>query len=239
MPSNTSIEWTEKTWNPVTGCTKVSPGCDNCYAERITRRFGGDFERIQLHPDRLDAPKKWRKPATVFVNSMSDLFHPLVPFEFVEDVFRIMEQCPQHTFQILTKRPSRMKHFAAGWPGNVWAGTSIESAEYRWRTDQLRQVGASVRFLSVEPLLGPVGNINLDGIDWVIVGGESGPGHRPIQEEWILDIKSQCDRADVSFFFKQWGGRTSKANGRSLLGRTWDDMPHPTQDLDVPLVLAR
>lgn len=238
MPGETSIEWTEKTWNPVTGCTKVSPGCDNCYAERITKRFGKDFTQITLHPERLDVPRKWRIPTVIFVNSMSDLFHPQVPFSFVESVFDVARDCPQHIFQILTKRPSRMKHFSAEWPSNVWAGTSIENHDYKWRTDQLRFVNANIRFLSIEPLIGPIGTLDLNGIHWVIVGGESGPRHRAIEEEWVVDVKNQCDNAGVAFFFKQWGGRTSKANGRTLLGQTWDAMPEIAGNKHTPSRLA-
>ncbi|MDA1278833.1 MAG: phage Gp37/Gp68 family protein [Chloroflexi bacterium] len=230
MAGKTSIEWTEKTWNPVTGCTKVSAGCDNCYAERITRRFGGDFTKVILHPERLDAPVRWKNPTTVFVNSMSDLFHSgAVPFDYVDRVFDVMEKCPQHTFQILTKRPSRMKHFPREWPRNVWAGTSVESTETAWRIDQLRQVDSHVRFLSLEPLLGALPNLDLNGIGWVIVGGESGPGHREIREEWVLEIKSQCIDAGVPFFFKQWGGIRPKTGGRELAGRLWSQMPRSPQ----------
>ena len=172
---------------------------------------------------------KWRNPTTVFVNSMSDLFHSeAVPFEFVDQIFSVMEACPRHTFQILTKRPGRMKNYPRAWPKNVWAGTSIENNEYTWRIDQLRQVETSVRFLSLEPLLGPLVNLDLSGIGWVIVGGESGPGFRPIEEKWVLDIKSQCLEAGVPFFFKQWGGIRPKSGGRMLEGAHWDEMPMPT-----------
>lgn len=226
MPGLTAIEWTDRTWNPVTGCTKVSPGCDNCYAERITRRFGGSFDRVTLHPDRLHAPLSWRKPSSVFVNSMSDLFHSeTVPFEFVDRVFDVMRRCPQHVFQILTKRPSRMKHYRREWPANVWAGTSIESQDYVWRVDQLRMVEAKVKFLSIEPLIGRIYNLDLTDIDWVIVGGESGPGHRPIDPTWVRDLRDQCVSEEVPFFFKQWGGLRSKSHGRLLDGKLWDQMP--------------
>ena len=225
MPGQSAIEWTEKTWNPVTGCTKVSAGCDNCYAERITARFGGDFSKVILHPERLEVPLKWKKPSLIFVNSMSDLFHPEIPFTFVESVFKVMREAEQHTFQILTKRPSRMKHFPGHWPPNVWAGTSIENAEYRWRADQLRMVPAGTKFLSIEPLIGPVGPLNLSSIDWVIVGGESGYNHREIEIGWVRDIRDQCLDANVAFFFKQWGGRSPKAGGRTLDGRLWDELP--------------
>jgi protein gp37 len=203
----------------------VSPGCDNCYAERIATRFKKDFSKVELHPERLKIPISWKSPSRIFVNSVSDLFHPEVPFEFVQQVFDIASACERHIFQVLTKRPSRMKHFNGVWPQNVWAGTSIENAEYKWRIDQLRLVPASIRFLSIEPLIGPVGKLDLDGIDWVIVGGESGPGHRPLSEDWVTEIKLQCDAGGVAFFFKQWGGHTSKAGGRELDGRVWNAMP--------------
>lgn len=227
MPGFTTIEWTDRSWNPVTGCTKVSAGCDHCYAERITKRFARDFTEITCHPDRLELPLRWKDPSRIFVNSMSDLFHPHVSWEFVKQVFDVMERARWHTFQILTKRPSRMKHYPGRWPDNVWAGTSIEEARYRWRADQLRNVPASTRFLSIEPLIAPVGTLDLTGIQWVIVGGESGPHHRPIEQDWVTEIRDQCAQAEVAFFFKQWGGRTSKAGGRTLEGREWSEMPQP------------
>ncbi len=226
MPGTTRIEWTNKTWNPVTGCTKVSPGCDHCYAERLSNRFGRDFTQVTRHPNRLDAPLHWREPSYIFVNSMSDLFHPHVPFAFVDQVFDIIRQCPQHTFQILTKRPSRMWRYPGQWPTNAWAGVSIESQEYAWRADTLRRVPTAVRFLSVEPLVAPITTLNLQGIHWVIVGGESGPGHRPMDINWVRALRDQCVQEHVSFFFKQWGGLTPKSGGRELDGRTWDEMPH-------------
>lgn len=231
MPGKTAIEWTNRTWNPVTGCTKVSAGCENCYAERITNRFGNNFAEITLHEDRLQLPRRWRQPSYIFVNSMSDLFHPSVDFSFVDRVFDVMRDCPQHVFQILTKRPSRMKHYAGEWPDNVWAGTSIESAEYVWRADQLRQVSSGIRFLSIEPLIAPTGHLNLTGIHWVIVGGESGPGYRRMQEDWAKDIRDQCVAAEIPFFFKQWGGHTSKAGGRTLEGELWSQFPAPSGPL--------
>lgn len=226
MPQRTSIEWADRTWNPVAGCTKVSPGCDNCYAERITKRFGRDFTRISLHPERLDAPLKWREPSYVFVNSMSDLFHSeAVPFEFVARVFDVMAQAEHHVFQILTKRPQRMKHYPGEWPANVWAGTSVESPAYSWRIDQLREVPAEIRFVSFEPLIERISDANLQDINWAIVGGESGPGCRPLEEDWVLRLRDICAGAGTDFFFKQWGGPTAKSGGRLLEGRTWDARP--------------
>jgi len=234
MATVSQIEWTEMTWNPVTGCTKISPGCKHCYAERMAsrlqamgqRRYARGFE-LTLHEDALDLPLTWRAPKVVFVNSMSDLFHVDVPLEFIRRVFATMERCPQHTFQVLTKRAERLEELAPmlPWPRNVWMGVSVESAEYAWRIDQLRRVPAAVRFLSVEPLLGPVDDLRLDGIHWVIVGGESGPGARPMRPEWVESILAQCRAAGVPFFFKQWGGVNKKKTGRALHGRRYDEMP--------------
>ena len=236
MPDNTGIEWTDATWNPVTGCTKISPGCAHCYAEAITLRFkrGGPFlpgkTTIRLHPDRLDQPSRWRRPRRIFVNSMSDLFHEDVPFEFVEDIFEVMSDNPRHTYQILTKRPERMLDYVEWtnqreWPMQVWAGVSVENQYWAdRRVALLRQVPASIRFLSCEPLLKPL-ELDLSGVHWVIVGGESGPRARKMNETWVVAIKEQCLRAGVAFFFKQWGGRMSKAGGRVLAGVTWDEMP--------------
>ena len=250
MPSK--IEWTDETWNPVLGCTKVSPGClgDHCYAERITERFGrGPFSEVTLHPERLEQPKHWLRPRLVFTCSMSDLFHSRVPWDFLLDVFQVMACTPQHTYQVLTKRPGRMAHFAshvlpmAGrlWPSNVWAGTSVESQRYAHRLDVLARVPAPVRFVSAEPLLGPLDlrpHLYVCGgcgerpcactgmaIQWCIVGGESGPGARPMNPDWVRDIRGQCDATGLAFFFKQWGGTTSKAGGRTLDGCTHDEMP--------------
>ncbi|MBI4202541.1 MAG: phage Gp37/Gp68 family protein [Chloroflexi bacterium] len=237
MPGTTAIEWTNKTWNPVTGCTKVSPGCDHCYAERLTQRFGRDFTQVTLHPERLTAPLHWRQPSYIFVNSMSDLFHSgKVPYTFVDEVFDVIRRCPQHTFQILTKRPSRMLRYPGPWPANAWAGVSVESQRYAWRIDVLRKVPAAVRFLSIEPLIGPIADLNLHDIHWVIVGGESGPGHRPIDPCWVRTIRDQCIAQKVPFFFKQWGGLTPKWGGRLLDGRTWDEMPAcgSPSSLEVP-----
>jgi protein gp37 len=241
MSQRTSIEWTQSTWNPVTGCTKVSTGCANCYAHAFAERFRGvpghpysqGFD-LKLWPDRLDLPLRWNRPRVIFVNSMSDLFHPDVPEDFIQAIFQIMQRCPQHTFQILTKRPQR----AAGlsprlqWPRNVWLGTSVETQRYGFRLDSLRRTEAQIRFVSCEPLLGPL-RLDLTAIDWVIVGGESGPRARPMRLDWVRSVRSQCDSARVPFFFKQWGAfnengtRVGKARaGRLLDGRTWDDTPH-------------
>jgi protein gp37 len=235
MGDHSSIEWTEATWNPVTGCNKVSPGCDNCYAERLAvrlramgnTRYENGFE-VTLHDDQLMLPLRWKQPKLVFVNSMSDLFHPKVPTPFIKRVFDVMTEASHHTFQLLTKRPKRA--VALGdqlcWPPNLWLGTSIESQSLMSRADELRGIPAAVRFLSLEPLLGPL-QLNLTGIGWVIVGGESGPGARPPEGAWIRDIRDMCVQAGVPFFFKQWGGRTPKAGGRTLDRRTWDEMPRP------------
>ncbi len=238
--SKSKIEWTESTWNPVTGCDEISPGCDNCYAARMSvrlramgvRNYRNGFN-VAVHDHMLDRPLKWRKPQRVFVNSMSDLFHPEVPFEFVSRVFDVMERASQHRFQVLTKRPKTMSHYirqhANGIvPANVWLGTSVETSDYLWRVDALREIASAVRFLSLEPLLEDLGELNLDGVHWVIVGGESGPGARPMQEEWALNIKDQCYKQEVAFFFKQWGGVRKSRTGRLLQGRTWDQMPEPT-----------
>jgi protein gp37 len=227
--TKTGIEWTDRTWNPTTGCTKVSPGCKFCYAETITKRFHSNFPngfKFTLHPERLSEPLKWRKPSKIFVNSMSDLFHPDMPLEFLQQVFSVMERCPQHVFQILTKRHERMLELAPElpWPDNVWLGVSVETQKYVPRIDFLRRVPAKVRFLSCEPLLGPL-DLDLRGIHWVITGGESGPKHRPIKEAWVKSIRDQCEAASVAYFHKQWGGVRPKSNGRELDGRTYDQMP--------------
>lgn len=234
--ARSSIEWTESTWNPVTGCTKVSPGCRNCYAERMARRLEGmrhpkylrGFE-VTLHEGALADPLRWKTPQTIFVNSMSDLFHEDVPLEFIERVFATMRDAAQHQFQVLTKRSERLRALGARleWPDNVWMGVSVERADYSFRIDDLRLTPARRRFLSLEPLLGPLPDLELTGIDWVIVGGESGPRSRPVSAEWVADIRDQCLAAGVPFFFKQWGGRNKKAAGRELEGRTWDEMPEP------------
>lgn len=232
--SASRIEWTEVTWNPVTGCSKVSPGCANCYAERMTRRLKGMGQpnyahgfTVAMHAHMLERPLEWRRPSTVFVNSMSDLFHEAVPDEFIARVFATMTTADRHTFQVLTKRSARLRVMAdeLPWPGNVWAGVSVETAAYRHRIDDLRAVPAAVRFLSLEPLLGPLPDLDLVGIDWVIVGGESGPRARPPQPDWVRDIRDQCLAAGVPFFFKQWGGTRKKVAGRELDGLVWEEMP--------------
>ena len=228
------FEWTDATWNPVTGCTKISPGCKHCYAERMAGRLHAmgnpryrDGFKVTLHPDLLDAPARWKRPKMIFVNSMSYLFHPDVPGAYIADVFDAMTRAPQHTYQVLTKRPERMLELSAKLPmrPNIWLGTSVESADYKSRIDTLRRVKTPVRFLSLEPLLGDLGTLDLTGIHWVIAGGESGPKARPMKKEWVLDIRRQCNRHGAAFFFKQWGGRNKKKSGRVLDGRTYDAFP--------------
>ena len=240
----TAIEWTDQTWNPVTGCSKVSPGCAHCYAETLSLRFGWSkkpwtpanaAENVVLHPERLSKPLTWRKPSMVFVNSMSDLFHELVPDNFICDVFSVMQEAEQHTFQVLTKRPERARDFMRTYfaddqfwgapPPNVWLGTSIENDFWTIRADALRETPAAVRFISAEPLLAPLPALDLTGIDWLIVGGESGPIHRPIAAEWVRDLRDRATENATAFFFKQWGGRTPKAGGRMLDGREWSEYP--------------
>ncbi|MEB3294018.1 MAG: phage Gp37/Gp68 family protein [Synechococcales bacterium] len=227
--SNTGIEWTDKTWNPTTGCNKVSPGCRYCYAEALTERFPKNFPqgfKLTLYPERLDQPRKWRTPSRIFVNSMSDLFHQDVPLEYLQEVFTVMRETPWHVYQILTKRAQNLAELAPKlvWSENIWVGVSVESQEYTHRIDALRQVPATVRFLSCEPLLGSL-RLNLEGISWVIVGGESGYKYRPIHPEWVREILQQTREEGVAFFFKQWGGTHSKAGGRLLDGQVWDEMP--------------
>lgn len=234
MSTQSHIEWTDATWNPLTGCTKVSPGCKHCYAERMSARlkamgqpnYRNGFE-LTLHEHALEIPLKWRKPRNVFVNSMSDLFHKDVPEEFIRKVFEVMNQARAHKFQVLTKRSERLVRMSPmiSWSENIWMGVSVESLNYVHRIDHLRQTEARIRFLSLEPLLGPLSDLNLDGIGWVIVGGESGPGARKMEESWVLDIREQCVDAQVPFFFKQWGGTNKRKAGRLLEGRTWDEMP--------------
>lgn len=246
MTTASKIEWTEQTWNPTTGCTKISPGCKHCYAETMSKRLRAmgteGYEngfRLTLMPDRLDEPRKRRKPTMYFVNSMSDVFHARVPFEYVDRIFETIEMTPQHTYQMLTKRADRMAQYFATRPvpPNAWLGVSVENRRHGLpRIDHLRQVAATVRFLSVEPLLEGLGTIDLTGIHWVIVGGESGPKARPMKLEWLQEVSQQCREAQVAFFFKQWGGwgadgtrRSKKSNGREFLGRTWDEMPIQTE----------
>jgi protein gp37 len=228
------IEWTETTWNPVTGCNKVSPGCLNCYAERFAERWRGvkdhPYEQgfdIKIWQSRVQLPLTWKRPQIIFVNSMSDLFHKHVPVEFIQSVFQVMKKSDWHIFQVLTKRPERLIEIEnlLDWPDNIWMGVSVESSDYLGRIDKLRKTGAKIKFLSLEPLLGPLQSLNLKDIDWVIVGGESGPGARTMSEEWVVDIKDQCLKANVPFFFKQWGGVFKSKAGRVLEGKTWDEMP--------------
>jgi len=234
MSDNSTIEWTDATWNPVTGCTKVSPGCKHCYAELFAERWRGirghHFEQgfdLRLWPDRLELPLTWKKPRMIFVNSMSDLFHEDIPVPFIRKVFGTMERASWHTFQVLTKRSDRLAELAPAlkWTSNIWMGVSIESENYLRRAKDLRKVKAAVRFLSLEPLLGPLPMLNLSGIHWVIVGGESGPGARPMKAAWVMDIRKQCREQEVPFFFKQWGGVRKAETGRKLDGRTWDELP--------------
>jgi len=234
MAQLSSIEWTEATWNPLTGCTKISPGCKNCYAERMSKRLQAmgqanyvDGFNLAFHPHMLNIPLGWKKSRRIFVNSMSDLFQQGVPLDFIRKVFAVMEDAPQHEFQILTKRSERLLSLDGKlkWFPNIWMGVSVESAKYISRIDHLRQTGANIKFLSLEPLLGPLGNLDLRNMDWVIVGGESGPRARTMDPTWVRDIRDQCVRAKVPFFFKQWGGKWKSRTGRALEGRTWDEYP--------------
>jgi protein gp37 len=245
-----AIEWTGITWNPVTGCDRISPGCDHCYALTLARRLkamgnpkyqadgnpvtSGPGFAVTCHPGALAAPYRWRAPRLVFVNSMSDLFHARVPAAFIRDVFAVMAATPQHTYQVLTKRPRRAADLDVPWPPNIWLGVSIERDRYDWRAQTLADIPAAVRFISAEPLLGPLGHLDLHRIGWVIAGGESGPGHRPPEAAWVRDLRDRCTAAAVPFFFKQWGGPTPKAGGRVLDGRTWDDMPATTTRRTTP-----
>ncbi|MCZ7554550.1 MAG: phage Gp37/Gp68 family protein, partial [Anaerolineales bacterium] len=234
MADRSAIEWTESTWNPITGCTKVSPGCKHCYAERMALRlqamgqpnYANGFT-LTLHEHVLELPLQWKTPRTIFVNSMSDLFHQDVPFEFLLKVFDVMRRAHWHQFQVLTKRAERLSELdsSLSWSPNIWMGVSVENQKYMHRIEHLRHTGAAIKFLSLEPLLGPLPNLDLSGIDWVIVGGESGPKARPLQQAWAVEIRDQCLEAGVPFFFKQWGGVRKKKAGRLLEGRTWDDMP--------------
>ena len=234
MALASSIEWTDSTWNPLTGCTKISLGCINCYAERMALRlqaigqpnYANGFQ-ITLHENLIELPLCWRKPQTIFVNSMSDLFHEEVPDEFIFRVFDTMHRAKWHRFQILTKRSKRLLDLSPHleWMPHIWVGVSVENQSYTFRIEHLRKTGASIKFLSLEPLLGPIPDLNLEGIDWVIVGGESGPRARALETSWVIDIRNQCQRAKVPFFFKQWGGTNKKKAGRLLEGRTWDETP--------------
>lgn len=234
-----AIEWTEATWNPVTGCHQISPGCAHCYAKTFAERWRGvpghHYEQgfdLRLWPERLEQPLRWRRPRIIFVNSMSDLFHEGVPLDYIEQVFAVMAAAPQHTFQILTKRHERLSELAPDlpWPANIWMGASIENRRFVSRADHLREVPAAVRFISAEPLLGSLEGLDLDGIDWLIAGGESGHRHRPVRVEWVRELRDRCVTKDVPFFFKQWGGRSPKAGGRKLDGRTWDQLPEANPD---------
>lgn len=248
LGDKSQIQWTDATWNPSTGCSKVSPGCKNCYAERLSSRlqkmgnpkYRRGF-RFTLHYDALDLPLRWKTPRKIFVNSMSDLFHESMPDNFLLDCFDTMLKANWHVYQILTKRPDRMLSFARSWgpmPAHIWVGTSVELAMFRSRVDTLRKVPASVRFISFEPLLGPIGKVDLEAMAWAIVGGESGPGHRPISAEWVRDLRRQCHDQGVAFFFKQWGGRTAKSGGRLLDGREWNEYPISHDSLELPLVMS-
>lgn len=234
MGANSTIEWTEATWNPVTGCTKISPGCKNCYAERMSYRLQAMGQRnyangfaLTLQPHALELPARWQKPQTIFVNSMSDLFHKGVPDEYIHQVFDVMNRANHHRYQVLTKRSERLQRLSAElpWQPHIWMGVSVENADYTFRIDHLRTTGAHIKFLSLEPLLGPLEDLNLDGIHWVIVGGESGPRARLMKREWVTSIRDQCIASNVPFFFKQWGGVNKKASGRRLERRLWNQMP--------------
>lgn len=240
MATKSSIEWTGSTWNPVTGCVKISPGCKHCYAERMARRlqamgqpnYVNGFE-LALHEHAIELPLQWKKPQTIFVNSMSDLFMKEVPKEFILKVFEVMRKAHWHTFQVLTKRSERLHQLnpELKWAPNIWMGVSVENQDCTYRIDHLRETGAITKFLSLEPLLGPLPDLNLEGIDWVIVGGESGPGARPMDASWVIDIRNQCLKSKVPFFFKQWGGTNKKKAGRELEGRVWDEMPNGKDSL--------
>lgn len=234
MATNSSIEWTESTWNPLTGCSKISPGCKHCYAERMAKRLQAMGQpnyrngfTLTIHEHLLELPLSWKQPQMIFVNSMSDLFHEDVPVDFIQRVLVVMHKAFWHTFQVLTKRSSRLLQLddQIVWPENVWMGVSVENQNYTYRIDDLRKTHATTKFLSLEPLLGPLQNLNLDGIHWVIAGGESGPGARPMDPAWVMDIRDQCKNTGTPFFFKQWGGVNKKRAGRELDGKTWDELP--------------
>jgi len=254
MGDRSSIEWTQATWNPTTGCDRISVGCDNCYALTLAKRLkamgtakyqtdgdprtSGPGFGVASHPAALDVPRRWREPRVVFVNSMSDLFHERVPTSFIHDVFRVMNDTPRHTYQLLTKRPQRLARIAAEltWTPNIWMGVTVENPQATDRLIHLRKVPAAVRFVSAEPLLAALPELNLDGVDWLIAGGESGSRFRPVDPAWVQDLQEQCVRASTAFFFKQWGGARAKAGGRDLDGRTWDEMP--TAQVREPAVVA-
>jgi protein gp37 len=232
--AKTNIEWTESTWNPVTGCTKISPGCTNCYAERMALRLRAMGQRnyingfeLTIHEKMITIPLFWKKPRLVFVNSMGDLFHEQVPIDFILEVFRVMQNASWHRFQILTKRSHRLIELnqSINWPDNVWMGVSVENEDYIFRIDHLRKTGAKLKFLSLEPLLGPIRRLDINYINWVIVGGESGPKARPMDESWVTHVRDLCTLSGVPFFFKQWGGVHRKRSGRILQGRVWDELP--------------
>ena len=232
--ADSKIEWTDSTWNPITGCTKISPGCKHCYAERMAKRLKAMGQenyqngfKLTLQPHMLEKPLEWKKPSLIFVNSMSDLFHKDVPLEYILQIFEIMKEANWHQFQVLTKRSERLMDLSTKihWPDNVWMGVSVENIDYTFRIEHLRNTQAKIKFISFEPLIGSTGRMDLSGIDWVIVGGESGPKSRPIDREWVLEIKNQCESDNVPFFFKQWGGVNKKKAGRLLLGKTWDETP--------------
>lgn len=234
MSKRRTTEWSDVSWNPVRGCTKISAGCAHCYAEQFAERFrgviGNAYEKgfePRLVPESLDLPKRWRRPRVVFVNSMSDLFHEHFPLQYIRDVFQVMRECPRHAFQVLTKRSARLVEVSSElpWSQNVRAGVTVENDDYRWRIDDLRKVPAAIRFLSLEPMLGALPDLDLTGIHWVIVGGETGPGARYMQPEWVEDVRDQCAKANVAFFFKQWSRVRKKERGRLLNGRTWDEKP--------------
>lgn len=256
VADHSGIEWTEATWNPTTGCDRISAGCDNCYALTLAKRLkamgsakyqqdgdprtSGPGFGVAVHSDALDVPLRWRQPRVVFVNSMSDLFHARVPTSFIRQVFAVMAATPQHTYQILTKRAARLAKVAhlVDWPANVWMGVSVEDAGQLARVNHLRRVPAAVRFLSAEPLIGPLTGVDLTGIGWVIAGGESGANARPMAADWARSLRDDCVAGEVAFFFKQWGGRTPKAGGRVLDGRTWDEMPRVGEVDRVPLAVG-
>ena len=238
MAQGSGIEWTESTWNPITGCTKISPGCKYCYAERMAERLQAMGQvnymngfQLTLQPHMLELPLRWKKPQLIFVNSMSDLFHEDVPLEYIQEVFSVMNQAYWHRFQVLTKRAGRLEAITSllDWTPNIWMGVSVENEDHRQRIEHLRRTGAQIKFLSLEPLLGPLPNLDMTGIDWVIVGGESGPRARQMHPAWVIDLRDQCRRANIPFFFKQWGGKNKKQAGRVLEKRVWNEMPRDSK----------